>query len=213
MASCTPISPLIAIDFDCDVPIGGLKSLYVAYLNGNTVDIGGWNHISSDINALNEVHGSSGSSCMIDDAEVANLTANTSGEIFTQVSFNSNDEVSNFTDEKTVNTNGTSETVPTIEVEIPLMAWDRQQALIEMSRAGLPLVAAVETAAGTYHIVGADFGLVASVSGASGSQRSDKNVYTLSLTGRERELAITFKNDAGQAKMNFASIIDQYAFA
>lgn len=217
MAACTPLNSLVDISFDCDVPIGGLKSLYVGYLNGSTANsIGGWDLVAAEINAANQIHGDTSSTYMID-GEASTLattwTANTQGDVFVPVAFNANDEVSNFSDEKTVNTNGTSETVPTIEVEIPLMAYDRQQALIEMSRAGLPLVAAVETAAGTYHVVGADFGLVASVSGSSGSQRSDKNVYTLSLTGRERELAITFKNDAGQAKAGYEALVGLKAIA
>jgi hypothetical protein len=55
---------------------------------------------------------------------------------------------------------------------------------------GAELVAFVETAAGTRHMVGWDFGLYASsVDGASGAARADKNRYQLTLTGSENYLA------------------------
>ena len=206
MASCTPLFAIPSITFDCDIPLGGLSRVYVTYLQGDGSSIYGFNDL--DINATNTIIGSGGS-YLIQDADATAMGAITAANNpWVEIPFNTNDEVSNFIDEKTTNTNGTSETVPTIELELALMSAERQQALREMSRGGLPLVAAIETAAGTYHIAGADFGLVGSVSGASGSQRSDKNAYTLTLTGRERELAIAFDASGTKTpKENFSLVV------
>jgi hypothetical protein len=55
---------------------------------------------------------------------------------------------------------------------------------------GVELVAFVETAAGTKHLIGFDYGLYAStVDGTSGTGRSEKNRYQLTLTGEEDSLA------------------------
>ena len=206
MASCTPLVAIPSITFDCDIPLGGLKRVYVSYLNGDGASIYGFDTLN--INATNTIVGA-GASYLIQDADANAIDAIVSTtNPWVEIPFNSNDEVSNFIDEKTTNTNGTSETVPTIELELPLMSAERQQAIRELTRGGLPLVAAIETAAGTYHIAGADFGLVGSASGASGSQRSDKNAYTLTLTGRERELAIAFDaNGTATPLQNFDLIV------
>jgi hypothetical protein len=199
MASCTPTIAIPSITFDCDIPLGGLSRVYVGYLEGASGIAGGWKGLGIDVTGADGTY-------LITDADATGAAS--TDKMWVEIPFNTNDEVSNFIDEKTTNTNGTSETVPTIEIELALMSAERTQALREMTRGGLPLVAAIETAAGTYHIAGADFGLVGSVSGASGAQRSDKNAYTLTLTGRERDLAIAFDaNGTNTPKANFDTIV------
>jgi hypothetical protein len=105
--------------------------------------------------------------------------------------FNRKDGFSNFTDVKTVNANGTFEVVPTIQVEFATMDSATRTALENIAHPGAELVAFVETAAGTRHMVGWQFGLYASsVDGASGASRGDKNRYQLTLTGSESYLAL-----------------------
>jgi len=204
--SCTPLFAIPSITFDCDIPLGGLSRVYVSYLVGDGASIYGFDTLN--INATNQITGSGGS-YLIQDADASAIgTIASATNPWVEIPFNANDEVSNFIDEKTTNTNGTSETVPTLEIELALMSAERQQALREMTRGGLPLVAAIETVAGTFHIAGGDFGLVGSVSGASGSQRSDKNAYTLTLTGRERDLAIAFDASGTNTPLeNFNSVV------
>jgi hypothetical protein len=53
----------------------------------------------------------------------------------------------------------------------------------------------VESAAGTKHVLGAKYGMKAtSGSGASGSGRSEKNVYTLTFSGEESELSFDLED-------------------
>jgi hypothetical protein len=52
------------------------------------------------------------------------------------------------------------------------------------------VVALVETAAGTHHVVGLDYGLYfATVDGASGTGRAEKNRFQITMTGEEDSLA------------------------
>ena len=70
------------------------------------------------------------------------------------------------------------------------MDLDKRTALDEIAKGGAEMVAFIETAAGTYHMVGYQFGLYASsVDGASGAARTDKNRYQVTLTGEENSLA------------------------
>lgn len=106
--------------------------------------------------------------------------------------FNNKDAFSNFTDVKTVNADGSAAAVPTIQLEFVRMDPAKRTALEEVATPGAEMVAFVETAAGTYHMVGYDFGLYAgTVDGASGASRTDKNRYQLTLVGEENVLAYT----------------------
>jgi len=158
---------LSGITFDpCSIATGGLKNLYL--YNRSAVDT--------------EV--------------VVNATAGTytcgTNLVATGVAldFNTKDGFSNFTDVKTINANGSFEVVPTIQVEFSTMDVATRTALEKLANPGAELVAFVETAAGTRHMVGWDFGLYASsVDGASGAARGEKNRYQLTLTGSENYLA------------------------
>jgi hypothetical protein len=106
--------------------------------------------------------------------------------------FNNKDAFSNFTDVKTVNADGSASVVPTIQLEFLRMDAAKRNALEEIATPGAEIVAFVETAAGTYHMVGYGFGLYAgTVDGASGAARTDKNRYQLTLVGEENVLAYT----------------------
>jgi hypothetical protein len=75
--------------------------------------------------------------------------------------------------------------------------------LNEVATPGAELVAFIETAAGTYHLVGADYGLYAStVDMSSGAARSEKNRIQLTLTGEENGLAYSIAD-----KTDFGTII------
>ena len=117
--------------------------------------------------------------------------------------FNLKDGFSAFNEVKTVNADGTSTTVPTITVEFPKMSAANITELNEVATPGAELVAFIETAAGTYHLVGADYGLYAStVDMSSGAARSEKNRIQLTLTGEENGLAYSIDD-----KTDFETII------
>lgn len=107
-----------------------------------------------------------------------------------QFSFNLKDGFSVFSEVKTANADGTFSTVPTISAEFPKMDAARITALDQMSNGAPELVAFVKTAAGTHHVCGLDFGLyVSTIDGNSGTGRSEKNRFQLTLTGEEAGLS------------------------
>ena len=107
-----------------------------------------------------------------------------------QFSFNLKDGFSVFSEVKTANADGTFSTVPTISAEFPKMDAARITALDQMSNGAPELVAFVKTAAGTYHVCGLDFGLyVSTIDGNSGTGRSEKNRFQVTLTGEEAGLS------------------------
>jgi hypothetical protein len=103
--------------------------------------------------------------------------------------FNIKDGFSVMTDVKTVNSDGTFTVVPTLSLEFPVMNADKRLELEKISGPFNRLVAFVETAAGTYHMLGYDFGLYfASVDGSTGTGRAEKNRWQMTLTGEENSL-------------------------
>ena len=119
-------------------------------------------------------------------------TLTSSGVPILELGFNNKDAFSNFTDVKTVNADGSASAVPTIQIEFLRMDATKRTVLEKIATPGAEIVAFVETAAGTYHMVGYDFGLyAATVDGASGAARTDKNRYQLTLVGEENALAYT----------------------
>ncbi len=182
---------LADVTYDCtDLGIGGLKSVYVANrskLIANT-DGGGsaWVPISvaGDVVTLTQ------------DANVATTGDDNSilGTIGSghaaQINFNLKDGFSVFTDVKTVTADGIVSSVPTVAVEVPSMSLAHRNALNSLASGGSELVAFVETAAGTYHMLGFDYGMyAATIDGTSGSGRSEKNRFQITLTGDEDSLA------------------------
>ena len=132
-------------------------------------------------------------------------TVSTDGII--KIDFNNKDGFSVFSEVKTVSADGIVSCVPTISVELPKMTPAKVQELNSISKGGAELVAFVETAAGTYHAVGLDYGLYAgTVDGNSGTGRAEKNRFQLTLTGDELGLGYFFDEavtpDGGKANFD-----------
>jgi len=157
---------LADISYSCDdVAIGGIVALHVA-------------NRSDALTALGE------------DSATRSITTATAVTGISQISFNNKDGFSVFSEVKTVAADGVVSTVPTVSVELPKMTAAKITALNDISKGGAELVAFVETAAGTYHVVGMDYGLYAgTVDGNSGTGRSEKNRFQLTLTGDEQGLS------------------------
>ena len=163
---CTSSVTLAGITYDCtDVPYGGIKSLYISRKDDTVLT-------------------------MSDTDTISDLTFTATDDLV-QLEFNNKDGFSNFTDVKTVDAAGSVTVVPTISVEFPKMTKAKRDELNAIANAGLELIAWVETAAGTYHCVGSEYGLYAqTINGQSGASRSDKSVYQLTLTGEENSLSL-----------------------
>ena len=164
------------IIYSCDeLSTGGLKTVYLCD--------------KSDLDLVDEIDLTT-SPGEVTITSATNLE--TSGVTFVTLGFNNKDGFSNFTDVKTLNADGSASAVPSIQLEFIRMSSALRNTLEDIARPGAELVAFVETAAGTYHMVGYDFGLYAgTVDGASGVARTDKNRYQLTLTGDENVLAYT----------------------
>ena len=168
---------LSGISFSCaELPVGGLVKVLV----GDKSDLVSLIAVDDDKASLTygDVTITPATTGLTTDGDVVNLD------------FNNKDGFSVFNDVKTVNGDGTVSTVPTIAVEFPVMNQAKRDALEQMAVGGAELVAFVETAAGTYHMVGFEYGLYAgTVDGSSGASRSEKNRFQLTLTGEEQSLA------------------------
>lgn len=165
---------LADITYNCtDLGIGGITRLSLA-TKAN------WEASSNTVDADERL------------VETANAAAVTG---VADLSFNLKDGFSAFNEVKTVNADGTSTTVPTITVEFPKMTAAKVSELETIATPGAELVAFIETAAGTYHAVGIDYGLYAStVDMSSGAARGEKNRIQLTLTGEENGLAYSIAN-------------------
>ena len=165
---CTPSITLSGISYDCsDIAVGGLKTIYYCLSS----------HIGS---GYTETGGE------ITDIDFTTATSTK------ELEFNNKDGFSQFSEEKTVEANGVVNSIPTVVVEFPKMTTAKRAELDQITVAGLELVVFVETAAGTYHAIGIDYGAYASlVSGTTGTGRSEKNMYQLTITGEEDSLSRT----------------------
>ena len=183
---------LADVTYDCtDLGIGGLKSVYIANRNkliSNTEITG--NAVYAPIAVSGDTVTVTKDSS-IDSGDADNLVAVlAAGDDAARINFNLKDGFSVFTDVKSVSADGIVSTVPTIAVEVPSMTQSHRNALNDIAKAGAELVAFVETAAGTYHMVGFDYGMyAATVDGTSGTGRSEKNRFQITLTGDEDSLA------------------------
>lgn len=158
---------LADISYSCDdVAIGGIVELHVANKSDAESALTGVGSADRAITAATAVTGVS------------------------QISFNNKDGFSVFSEVKTVAADGVVSTVPTVSVELPKMTADKITKLNDISKGGAELVAFVQTAAGTYHVCGLDYGLYAgTVDANSGTGRSEKNRFQLTLTGDELGLS------------------------
>ena len=161
---------LAGVTYSCDdLALGGLTKIYIGdkAALGTTVSVD-----ASDVVTI----APTGADLIADGTAFA-------------LEFNIKDGFSAFTDVKTI-ADGSVSAVPTITVEIPKMSAAHRNALEDLANPNAEIVAFVETAAGTHHLVGFDYGLFAStIDGASGTSRSEKNRYQLTLTGEQSSLA------------------------
>lgn len=152
------------VTLDCsDVPVGGIVKALVMKL--------------ADLTANTEV-----------DGELTSVTI--AADKVVDLEFNSKDGFSNFTDEKTVDDSGIVTAIPTVSLEFPKMTIEKRNAMEILSTSGQELVLFIETAAGMYHALGLDFGMMGSeVNGKSGAGRTEKNSYDIKFTGEETNLS------------------------
>jgi hypothetical protein len=169
----------LEVSYACgSIASGGLKSVYLA----DKAELDGLVSVANNVVTLN----------VTTTLKAALVTA---GNDLLELGFNNKDGFSNFTDVKTVNADGSASVVPTITMEFLRMDDDKRNALEKIATPGAEMVAFVETAAGTKHLVGFDFGLYAgTVDGASGAARTDKNRYQLTLIGEENVLAYSISD-------------------
>jgi len=183
---------LKGINYSCtDLPVGGLTKVYIGakadLLDGASapVSVDDAKEVYNSTDEVWEENPSYGNVTIAPTA--ATLIAD---GVINELSFNNKDGFSTFTDVKTVNADGSVSAVPSISIEFPVMDATKRNALEQIATGGAEIVAFVETAAGTYHMVGAEYGLFAgTVDGASGTARTDKNRFQLTLTGEEKSLA------------------------
>jgi len=187
---------LADVTYDCtDLGIGGLKSVYVANRSKLIANTDGatppaaWVPISVSGDAVTVTQDSS-ITATGDDNSILGTIGDGTNPHSAQINFNLKDGFSVFTDVKTVTADGIVSSVPTVAVEVPSMSLAHRNALNALASGGSELVAFVETAAGTYHMLGFDYGMyAATIDGTSGSGRSEKNRFQITLTGDEDSLA------------------------
>ena len=178
---CITTLELDGLGLDCsDIPTGGLKNIYIA-------------------NACDTVIG------FVDKPLKADLSPNTEfgkvttlafdgGEVF-KLDFNKKDGVTGWSEAKTVDATGLITNVPTLTIEFPRMTKSKRNLINSVLNPNVNVLLFVESAAGTKHVLGAKYGMKAtSGSGASGSGRSEKNVYTLTFSGEESELSFDLED-------------------
>jgi hypothetical protein len=172
------------IAYSCNLDFtGGLKTIKLMEKAEWQVAIDGDGTNAAEV----EINGTSGEYDFVSGTTDLTLIAGT--DVIT-LGFNNKDGFSNFADVKTVNADGSSSAVPTVQVEFARMSSSLRNDLDKIATGGGEMVAVVETAAGTVHAIGTEFGLyAASVDGATGAARTDKNRYQLTLTGEENSLA------------------------
>jgi len=168
---------IAGVSYSCDdLALGGLTKIYIgdkANLSSNSLVA-----VSSNVVTITP----------------ASVDLLTDGDVF-ELEFNIKDGFSAFTDVKTI-ADGSVAAVPTITVEIPKMSTTHRDVLDSLANPNSEIVAFVETAAGTHHLVGWDYGLfVSTVDGASGTYRSEKNRYQLTLTGEQSNLAYSIEDN------------------
>ena len=152
------------ITLNCsDIPVGGILKAMVAKF--------------ADLTSFTEVDG---------ELTAVTIAANK----VVDLEFNYKDGFSNFTDEKTVDESGVVTATPNVMLEFPRMTLKKRNALETLTASGMELILFIETAAGTKHALGLDFGMMgAEVNGKSGAGRTEKNSYDVKFTGEETHLS------------------------
>jgi len=164
------------ISLDCnDVPVGGLAEVYAAGACETALAV----HPKADDTDY-------GKASIL---SFAGESAAGTGKVY-KLEFNKRDGVTSFTDAKTVDATGLVTVTPTLTLELPKMNEAKRSLLNKMANGNGKYLVFLKTSAGTKHVLGAKFGMkVSSVSGTTGTGRTDKNTYTITFTGEESELA------------------------
>lgn len=167
---CITSLQLDNITLDCaDIPTGGVKEIYIA----NACDtVLGFMEDPTD-----PLYG-----------QVTTLAFD-SGEVF-RLDFNKKDGATGWNEAKTVDNSGLVTNVPNLVIEFPKMTNAKRNMINDILNPNVKVLLFVRTAADTYHVLGAKFGMNASEgSGDSGSGRTEKNAFTLTFVGEESELS------------------------
>ena len=186
------------ITYSCDdVAIGGIVQLFLTNKASLLAADGAFDQVATGAVVIDN------DARTIEDGSSEDIAAIPAADGI-EISFNNKDGFSVFSEVKTVSADGIVSCVPTISVELPKMTPAKVTELNKISKGGAELVAIVETAAGTYHVVGLDYGLyVSTVDANSGTGRSEKNRFQLTLTGDELGLSYSLEetsSDGGKAK-------------
>jgi len=188
------------ISYSCDdVAIGGIVKLAIAN-KADLLGTGGGLAAATIATTTRKISGTI----------TAQPAPTASDDGIIRIDFNNKDGFSVFSEVKTVSADGVVSCVPTISVELPKMTPAKVEELNVISKGGAELVAMVETAAGTYHVVGLDYGLYAgTVDANSGTGRSEKNRFQLTMTGDELGLGYFLEEtDADGGKAKFDTLTD-----
>ena len=186
------------ISYSCDdVAVGGIVQLFLTNKSSLLASGGAFDQTATDGVVIDN------DARTIEDGSVVSIAPIDAADGI-EISFNNKDGFSVFSEVKTVSGDGVVSCVPTISVELPKMTPAKVTELNKISKGGAELVALVETAAGTYHVVGLDYGLYAgTVDANSGTGRSEKNRFQLTLTGDELGLGYSLEEtslDGGKEK-------------
>jgi len=173
---CITTLELEGIGLDCtDIPTGGIKEIHIA--NACDTVIGFHDKFELGVGGVNPDFG-----------KVATLAFG-AGEVF-KLEFNKKDGVTGFTEVKTIDDTGLVTSVPTLTIEFPKMTKEKRNLINSVLNPNVTSLLFVRTAADTYHVLGAKFGMKAtSGSGQTGTGRTEKNSFTLVFTGEESELS------------------------
>lgn len=178
---CITTLELDGLGLDCsDIPTGGLKNIYIA--NACDTVLGFVDKPLKEDLSPNPKFG-----------QVTSLAFG-GGEVF-KLDFNKKDGVTGWSEAKTVDATGLITNVPTLTIEFPRMTKSKRNLINSVLNPNVNVLLFVESAAGTKHVLGAKYGMKAtSGAGASGSGRSEKNVYTLTFAGEESELSFDLED-------------------
>lgn len=112
-----------------------------------------------------------------------------------EIGFDYRDGYSDFKDAKSIENDAVLVNKPTIHVQIPVMNSSHRNSLDGLVEYRDNLVAFVESAAGTKHMVGYNRGLnVTKIEGKTGVTLGDPNIYRIEITGEEKELSYNVEN-------------------
>lgn len=180
---CTTDVLLDKITLNCeDIPTGGLKSIYLS--TACDVALGFVDKVKKDAGTVNPDYGKVvciGFAPTDADEQV--------GKVYS-LEFNKKDGVTGFVENKTIDPSGLTTNIPSLTVEFPKMTSEKREFLNAALNPNVSLIIFVETAAGTKHCLGAKYGMRASAAeGATGTGRTEKNVYTVTFVGEESELS------------------------